>query len=171
MKAVVLSRFGRAPEVTELDVPQPAPGELRVRVRASSVNGFDLSVANGRLKGVMEHRFPVVLGKDFAGIVDAIGEGVTGYAVGERVFGVLVKDALGEGSFAEYVTVPAAVGVAKVPDAIDFTDAGALGLAGTAAYDSVGAAASTRVPLSSSPARPVASASRPSSSRPRPGRR
>jgi NADPH:quinone reductase-like Zn-dependent oxidoreductase len=141
MKAVVLSGFDRAPELTELEVPQPGLGELRVGVRAASVNGFDLSVANGRLKGMMEHRFPVVLGKDFAGIVDAVGEGVDGYAVGDRVFGVVIKDVLGDGSFAEYVTVPVAAGVAKLPDQIGFTEAGALGLAGTAAFDSVDAAA------------------------------
>lgn len=53
MKAMVLSGFGRAPELSELEIPRPGPGELRVRVRAASVNGFDLSVANGRLRGVM----------------------------------------------------------------------------------------------------------------------
>jgi NADPH:quinone reductase-like Zn-dependent oxidoreductase len=141
MKAVVLSGFDRAPELSELEVPQPGPGELRVRVRAASVNGFDLSAANGRLKGVMEHRFPVVLGKDFAGIVDALGDGVDGYALGDRVFGVVIKDVLGDGSFAEYVTVAVAIGVAKLPDGIGYTEAAALGLAGTAAVDALDAAA------------------------------
>ncbi len=65
----------------------------------------------------MEHRFPLVLGKDFAGQVDAIGPGVTGYAVGDRVFGTVTKPYLGDGSFAEYVTVPTAVGLAPCPRA------------------------------------------------------
>lgn len=140
MKAIVLSGFGQSPQVTELEIPTPAAGEVRVRVRAASVNGFDLSVGGGHLEGMMEHRFPVALGKDFAGEVDAVGEGVDDFAPGDRVFGVVTKDFLGDGSFGEYVTVPAAVGIAKLPDGIDFTDAGALGLAGTAAVDAVDAA-------------------------------
>lgn len=135
MKAVVLRDFDQTPELVELDVAEPAAGEVRVRVRAASVNGFDVAVANSMLKGVMEHRFPVVVGKDFAGTVDALGEGVTEFAVGDRVFGVVSKDGLGDGSFGEYVNVPVAVGIARIPDGVDFTEAAALGLAGSAAAD------------------------------------
>src|SRR5215207_6927786 len=135
MKVFALQGFDEAPEVTEVDLPAPGTGEVRVRVRAASVNGFDLSVANSYLKGMMEHRFPVVLGKDFAGEVDAVGPDVEGYKVGDRVFGVVMKDTLGDGSFGKYVTVPVAFGIAKLPDGIDFTEAAALGLAGTAAVD------------------------------------
>ena len=140
MKVVVLSEFGRAPEVLEIEVPTPGPAEVRVRVHAASVNGFDVAVANGYLQGAMEHRFPVVLGKDFAGVIDAVGDDVTGFAIGDRVFGVVTKDFLGDGSFGEYVTVPAAVGVAQLPAAVSFTDAAALGLAGAAAIDAIAAA-------------------------------
>ena len=104
------------------------------------MNGFDLAVANGYLQGAMEHRFPVVLGKDFAGEVDAVGAGVEDLAAGDRVFGVVTKPFLGDGSFAEYVTVPAAIGLARIPAGVSFQDAAALGLAGTAATDSVDAA-------------------------------
>jgi NADPH:quinone reductase-like Zn-dependent oxidoreductase len=140
MRAVVLPQFGSPVEVREMDVPEPEAGEVRVRVSAASVNGFDLAVANGYMNGMMEHRFPVVLGKDFAGTVDAVGAGVDGFAVGDRVFGVVTKPFLGDGSFGEYVTVPAAVGIAPLPEGIDFTTAAALGLAGTAAVDSFDAA-------------------------------
>lgn len=140
MKAVVLPAFDEAPKVMELDTPDPGEGEVRVRVHAAAVNGFDLAVAGGYLKGMMEHRFPVVLGKDFAGTVDAVGDGVDGFSAGDRVFGVVTKPFLGDGSFAEYVTVPVAVGLARLPDGISFTDAAALGLAGTAAADAFDAA-------------------------------
>lgn len=140
MTAVALPGFDQAPEITDLEIPEPGPGEVRVRVRAASVNGFDLSVAKGTLNGMMEHRFPVVLGKDFAGEIDAVGDDVADYAVGDRVFGVVTKDFLGDGSFAQYVTVPTTVGIAKLPTEIDFTDAAGLGLAGTAAVDAVDAA-------------------------------
>jgi NADPH:quinone reductase-like Zn-dependent oxidoreductase len=140
MKAFALHDYDQAPEVTEVPLPEPADGEVRVRVRAASVNGFDLSVANGYLKGAMEHNFPVVLGKDFAGEIDSLGAGVEGFEVGDRVFGVVMKPSLGDGSIGEYVTVSTAVGIAKLPDAIEFTEAAALGLAGTAAVDAFDAA-------------------------------
>lgn len=140
MKAFALHDHDQAPEVTDVPLPEPAEGEVRVRVRAASVNGFDLSVANGMLKGAMEHHFPVVLGKDFAGEIDAVSPGVEGFAVGERVFGVVMKPSLGDGSIGEYVTVPVALGIARLPEGIDFTDAAGLGLAGTAAVDAFDAA-------------------------------
>jgi NADPH:quinone reductase-like Zn-dependent oxidoreductase len=141
MQAAVTTDFGAAPEVLELDIPEPGQGEVRVRVHAASVNGFDLAVAAGYLKDMMEHRFPVVLGKDFAGTVDALGPGVTGYARGDRVFGVVTKTYLGDGSFAEFVTVPVATGLAKLPESVTFTEGAALGLAGAAALAATDACA------------------------------
>lgn len=140
MRAAVVTEAGAGPAVVDLDAPEPGEGEVRVRVRAASVNGFDLSVASGRLVGMMEHRFPVVLGKDFAGTVDAVGPGVEGFAAGDRVFGVVTKPYLGDGSFGEYVTVPVAVGITHLPDGIDFVEGAALGLAGVAAVMAVDAA-------------------------------
>lgn len=140
MKAVVTAEQGAKPEVVEVPTPQPAAGEVLVKVQASSINGFDLSVAAGYVVGMMEHRFPVVLGKDFAGTVEALGEGVTRFAVGDKVFGVVTKAYLGDGGFGEYVTVAEAVGIAKLPEGVDVTAAGAVGLAGTAAVDALDAA-------------------------------
>lgn len=135
MRAFAFTKFGEAPAIHDVDLPEPGEGEVRVQVRAASVNGFDLSVASGRLEGMMEHQFPVVIGKDFAGTVDAVGAGVEDYQVGDRVFGVVTKPFLGDGSFAEYVTVPTSVGIAKLPEGVDFLEGATLGLAGTAALD------------------------------------
>jgi NADPH:quinone reductase len=140
MKVFALTESGQPAQVHELDTPIPAAGEVRVRVRAASLNGFDLGVASGAALDFMPHSFPVVVGKDFAGEVDAVGDDVEGFQVGDRVFGVVMKDALGDGSFGEFVTVPAAVGIAKLPEGIEFTEAAALGLAGTAATDAFDAA-------------------------------
>ena len=140
MRALAFDEFGAAPALHDIDLPEPAAGEVRVRVHAASVNGFDLAVAAGYLKDMMEHRFPVVLGKDFAGVIDAVGDEVSGYAVGDRVFGVVTKAFLGDGSLGEYVTVPVSVGLAALPDSIEFADAAALGLAGTAALAAAEAA-------------------------------
>ncbi|GGK37402.1 NADPH:quinone reductase [Pilimelia terevasa] len=144
MRAVVTAEQGAAASLAEVPTPRPGAGELLVRVRASSVNGFDLSVATGYLVGMMEHRFPVVLGKDFAGTVAGVGRGVSRFSVGEAVFGVVTKPFLGDGGFAEYVTVPEAVGVAALPAGVAPAAAGAVGLAGTAALDCLAATAPQR---------------------------
>ena len=90
MRAVALDTVPATPAVTEIDVPRPAVGEVLVEVAAASVNAFDVAVAAGELRDLMEHRFPLVLGKDFAGTVVEVGEGVDGVAAGDRVFGVLM---------------------------------------------------------------------------------
>jgi NADPH:quinone reductase-like Zn-dependent oxidoreductase len=141
MRAIVVNDFGTPPALTELPKPEPGPGEVLVHVRASSINGFDGAVAAGMLKGMMEHRFPVVLGKDFAGVVEALGEGASLFAPGDEVFGVVMKAFLGDGGLGEYVVVGEQYGIARVPDGLDLQAAGALGLAGTAARNAIDAIA------------------------------
>ncbi len=138
MKAIAITGPGASPALVDLPAPSPAEGEVLVRVRGSSVNGFDLSVAHGMLIGMMEHRYPVVLGKDFAGTVEAVGAGVDGFAAGDPVFGVVMKPHLGDGGLGELVTTPAAF-LARIPAEVDPAVAGVLGLAGTAAVDAVDA--------------------------------
>lgn len=101
LRAIALSDFGAAPTLHDLPVPQTGAGEILVRVRASSVNGFDVAVVAGYLKGMMEHRFPVVLGKDFAGTVESVGPGASRFATGDPVFGVVMKPVLGDGTLNE----------------------------------------------------------------------
>jgi len=140
MRAFALPSADSEPTVTEVADPTPGTGEVLVRVAASSLNGFDASVASGRLHGMMEHRFPVVLGKDFAGTVEAVGEGSSRFAVGDAVFGVVMKPHLGDGGIGELLVVDQDNCIAAVPEGVDLAAAGALGLAGTAAVDSLAAA-------------------------------
>jgi NADPH:quinone reductase-like Zn-dependent oxidoreductase len=140
MRALILENFDAPLQVAEIEQPEPAEGEVRVRVRTSSINGFDVFVASGMARAYTEYRFPVVIGKDFAGTVDAVGEGVTQYAVGEPVFGVVSKPDLHDGAYGEFVTVIVSLGLAKLPDGVSFEAAGAVGLAGTAALDSLDSA-------------------------------
>jgi NADPH:quinone reductase-like Zn-dependent oxidoreductase len=139
MRAVGLESFDEGVKVLDLPKPQPGPGEVLVKISHASVNGFDVSVANGYVKAFMEHRFPVVLGKDFAGTVEAVGDGVTSVSRGDEVFGVLMREYVGPGTFAEYAVVPEAIGLTKIPSGLDPAVAGALGLAGTAARMTVNA--------------------------------
>jgi len=133
MRAVVTADYGSAPAVTEVETPHAGPGEVRVRIRSSSLNGFDTAMYLGYLKGMMEHRFPAVLGRDFAGTVDQVGEGVTAFASGDDVFGVVLTQPLNAGGFAEYLVVPEDHYIARIPAGLDHATAGVLGLAGAAA--------------------------------------
>lgn len=141
MRAMAFTGFGADLRAADLPVPEPGPGEVLVRVLTSSVNGFDLGVLGGYLQGVYAYEFPVVLGKDFAGTVAAVGADVTGLTPGDGVFGVVMRPTLGQGGFAEYVAVSERYGLARIPDGLDPLRAGVLGLAGTAALDAVDAVA------------------------------
>lgn len=141
MRAIVIKDFDAQPEIADLPVPRPRAGEVLVKMAASSVNAIDEAVAEGWYKDAMEHHFPVVLGMDVAGTVTETGEGVTGLREGDRIFGVIVNPGLGDGAFAEYATVKAAHNMTRLPDDVRMADAGALGLAGIAAYDAVNAVA------------------------------
>ena len=88
MKAIALTELGASPALrTDQRAPTPGPDEVLVRLRASSVNPLDNAIAAGMLKGMVEHEFPIVLGRDYAGIVEEIGADVTGFSVGDEVFG------------------------------------------------------------------------------------
>ena len=137
MKAVILTDFDREPAYTDVPTPEPGPNEVRIRVRASSVNGFDVSMADGNTKGMMEHEFPVTLGRDYAGVIDQVGDGVTRYAVGDEVFGFVFTAPLHEGAWAEYLVVPEDMFVSPKPARLGLPEAGALALAGVAALKAV----------------------------------
>lgn len=137
MRAVVTEACGALPLVRDVPEPQPGPGELLVRVRASSLNAVDLAIVGGSSMDTGKHHFPMVLGRDFAGIVEGLGDGAKHFAVGDAVFGVVVKTGSSDGGFAELVTVPEAEGVARLPQGMDVVQAGALGFAGLAALASV----------------------------------
>ena len=141
MQAIAIEAMHTPVKVLEVTRPEPGPGEVLVRVHNSSLNGFDLSVAAGRLEGMMEYRFPAVLGSDYSGTVEAVGDGAARFAPGNAVFGVVMKPYLGAGSFATYVAVSEQFGIEHRPADLDPATGGALGLAGSAALACIDAAA------------------------------
>ena len=142
MKALVLSSFDEGPSVLEVEDPKPGPGEVLVRVAAASINAFDVTVASGGARAFMTYEFPAVIGGDLAGTVEALGDGVDGFAVGDRVFGMMGKGTVHDGSFGEHATPTAAL-VAKAPDGLRDVDGGSLAVAGTTAMSAIEAAAPT----------------------------
>ncbi|MEU5956503.1 NADP-dependent oxidoreductase [Streptomyces sp. NPDC047525] len=119
MRAVAFTAHGPAEVLRPVDlpVPEPGPGEVRVRVRAAGVMPFDIGLREGVIRppGAV---FPVVPGNEFAGTVDALGSGVTGFGPGDPVLGFSLL-----GSYAEYVVVPEENLVAK-PDVMGWAEAG-----------------------------------------------
>jgi NADPH:quinone reductase-like Zn-dependent oxidoreductase len=138
MRAAAAEKFNATPLIIEAPTPAPAAGEVLVKVAASSINNSDLMYISGAFDGMMEHRFPLISGGDVAGTVEAVGEGVSGFSIGDRIFGTASKAHAGEGSWAQFVAAPAA-NLAKVPDGLDLSVAGAIGIAATAALESVNA--------------------------------
>ncbi|HEX5856941.1 MAG TPA: NADP-dependent oxidoreductase [Microbacterium sp.] len=132
MRTYALAQAGAAPAFADADIPDPAPGEARIRIAAASVNGFDLAVAAGYMTGFFDHLYPVVLGREFAGVVDAVADDVSDLAVGDRVLGVVSKPHLHEGAFAEYTTVPTGDCVIA-PAALTMPEAASLAHTGSAA--------------------------------------
>ena len=138
MRAIALTEFDKDIGLVDLPVPEPEPDEVLVRVHASSINPFDVAVAAGVLRGMMEYRFPTVVGRDFAGVVEKAGSAVSRFRAGDEVFGFVAKPVLRDGGWADYVTVEEGM-IASKPRELDFLQAAALALAGSAALASVDA--------------------------------
>jgi NADPH2:quinone reductase len=137
MRAVTLDAFDTPPRLRD-DLPAPtlAPTEVLVRVHASSANPADNSIAAGVLKQMgVEYEFPVILGRDYAGVVEQVGAEVTLYSVGDEVFGFLLhaNPTVHDGSWAELVVVPQDTSIAPAPTGVDASTLGAAPVAGIAA--------------------------------------
>jgi NADPH:quinone reductase-like Zn-dependent oxidoreductase len=137
MRAVVLDRFG-APEVltvVERAKPEPLPTEIRVKVAAAGVNPVDCKTRAGQGMSAFLGGLPAVLGWDVAGVVDAVGMGVSRFAVGDPVYGMpwFPRPA---GGYAEYVTAPSRQFAVR-PAGLDDVSAAALPLAGLTAWQAL----------------------------------
>ena len=136
MKAVYYERKGPAAKVLvagELPEPQPAPGEVRVKVRVSGINPTDTKLRGG-WDGAMEMPFPrVIPHQDGAGEIDRVGAGVAQARVGERVWVYEAQRGRAFGTAAEYVAIPSQNAVA-LPASASFETGACLGIAGMTAH-------------------------------------
>ena len=133
MKAMIINQYG-GPEVFEqadTPVPEPTSGEVQVKVQAVSINPVDYKFRkNGPYKD-----FPVILGWDVAGIVEALGPGVSKFNVGDEVFGMVRFPKEGR-AYAEYLAAPVS-DIARIPEEMSFTDAAAMCLAALTAHQAL----------------------------------
>lgn len=130
MRVAAHERYGPPEVVTvaERPLPEPGAGELRVRVHAASIGAADSAARSGtpwfaRLAFGLRAPKRVVLGSDFAGVVDAVGAGVTRFAVGDRVFGATGVEMSGH---AESLIVAESGAIVPLPAAVDMADAAAI---------------------------------------------
>lgn len=130
MKAIIMDRHGGLEVLRYGDLPDPVaePGQVVVDVYAASINGADVKVREGTYATIST--FPYVLGRDFSGVVSALGAGVADFKVGDAVFGVLAAGR--DGTYQERVAETASILCAK-PDALSHVDAAALALTGLTA--------------------------------------
>ncbi|NUO46616.1 MAG: NADP-dependent oxidoreductase [Streptomyces sp.] len=141
MHAIVQSAFG-GPEVlayTETDVPEPGPGEVLVRVGGAGVNPGDTVLRSGRVPELVT--LPWTPGNDVAGVVAAVGPGVSRFGVGDEVYGLLPLSP--RGAYAEYTAVPAAV-LAPKPKNLDLAQAAAVPLVAVTAWTALSVLARVR---------------------------
>ncbi len=132
MRAIVITGKGGPEVLDQRDIPSPVPqrGEVRVRVRATALNRADLLQCLGVYPAPADAPADIP-GLEYAGEVDAVGEGVTEWDVGDRVFGLV-----GGGSYAEQLVTPARA-VARLPDRLSWTEAAAVPEAFITAYDAM----------------------------------
>ena len=135
MKAAFFEKFG-GPDVLQYgDLPDPvaAAGEAVIDVHAASVNAADWKFRGGEYGRHAETKFPQIPGRDFSGIISAVGDGVD-LKVGDAVFGVLAAGK--EGTYCEKIAINAAI-IGKKPESMSHVDAAALALTGLTAIDSI----------------------------------
>ena len=138
MFAMIMNETG-GPEVLqygEIDTPEAGPGEIRIRVAYAGVNPADWKNRQGMLAVFRPYVFPYVLGFDAAGVVDQLGEGVEGFAPGDRVFTPTNHGQGAQGSYAEYV-IASADRVAHVPTGLGFAEAAAMPVAALTAWQAL----------------------------------
>jgi NADPH:quinone reductase-like Zn-dependent oxidoreductase len=136
MKALTFQRYGKSPGLGITEVPRPVPGpdELLVEVHAAGVNPVDNILMTGAFKPVVKLTLPATVGSDVAGVVVAVGSGVTRFKPGDAVFASVFD--LGRGSIAEFVAVPASV-AARKPANLDFVQAASVPMVGLTAWQAL----------------------------------
>jgi alcohol dehydrogenase len=129
-----IRRYKDPLELLELPRPEPGPNDLLVKVRAASVNPVDFKIRDGGVKVLIAYRFPLVLGNDLAGDVEAAGVRVTRFKPGDAIYARLDKDRIG--AFAEWALVSENACASK-PAGLDYAQAASLPLVGLTAWQAL----------------------------------
>ena len=132
MKAIQVQKYGHADQMMlkQVQRPKPGKGQVLVKIHDAGLNPVDWKIREGYLKDARPTSFPYTMGQDFAGEVMSIGEGVTGFKKGDRVFG------FADGAYAEYA-LASPTGLAHIPRSLDYEHAACVPTAGLTAWQIV----------------------------------
>jgi NADPH:quinone reductase len=138
MRAAAINRFGEPEQLSlqEFPLPTPGPGQVRIHIAAAAINPADLGMVAGTYRWREPVRFPLVPGYDAAGSVDAIGEGVSGFHVGDQVIACSQHSLTQVGTYADYAVLSEHY-LAPAPSGIELTVAASLPLAGLTALQAL----------------------------------
>jgi NADPH:quinone reductase-like Zn-dependent oxidoreductase len=137
MRAIAIRDFGAKPELMDLPKPVPEKWDVLVAMRAAGLNPIDWKIADGMVRDKFPHRrFPMILGADGAGVVTAVGDGVTRFQPGAAVYGSFRRLFRGLGSYADY-GLAYETDVANMPEGMTFAQAAAVPTASTTAVKMV----------------------------------
>lgn len=138
MKAALIHSFEGIEKVAieEISIPTPKDNEVQIAIKYAGFNPVDWKIAEGFLKTQMEYQLPIILGWDAAGEVSKIGKDVKNFKLGDPVFAYCRKEIIRDGSFAEYICLPAQ-NVVRKPAKLTFAEAAAIPLSGLTAWQSL----------------------------------
>lgn len=138
MKAAYFNEFGELNQIKvgELEKPEPAEGEVLIRVKSAGVNPVDAAVARGMLKDAIPAEFPVIPGWDVAGVIEDRGHSARRFSEGDEVYAYARRPKIQHGTFAEYISIPESY-VAKSPEKLTMEEAGGVPLTGLTAYQAL----------------------------------
>ncbi|MEX2948391.1 NADP-dependent oxidoreductase [Staphylococcus warneri] len=135
MKAMVIHQYKDQSLSEEvMPIPNMASDEVRVKIKAVSINPIDTKIKDGELKILLTYQFPLILGNDFSGVITEVGSDVKQFKVGDEVYGRPRKTKIG--TFAEYIAINEA-DIALKPRNVSFEEAASLPLVGLTAYQAL----------------------------------
>ncbi len=135
MNAMVIHKYGDGPVSLErMPIPNMNPTEVRVEIKAASINPIDYKIKEGGLRPLLKYDFPLILGNDFSGVITEVGSKVKGFKVGDEVYGRPRKNKIG--TFAKYIAVDEN-DIALKPSNLTFEEAASIPLVGLTAYQAL----------------------------------
>jgi len=136
MKAVQITKYSKDIKtvINEVPIPQVGPDEVLIKVKTAAVNPLELLILNGKVKLIQDYQMPLTLGNECSGIIEKVGDNISKFTVGDRVYTRLPIHSMA--AFAEYVAVNKDA-VALMPENMDFEIAAAIPLTGLTAYQAI----------------------------------
>ena len=138
MRACIIEQFGGRDQMKAASLPEPEPGEgeVLIRIHAAGINPVDWKIREGMLKEMFPHRFPLILGWEMAGVVEATGHSARRFKAGDEVYAYARRPEIHKGTYAEYIVLPESY-LARKPAGLSMTEAGSIPLTALTAFQAL----------------------------------